>query len=302
MTTPNPNWKELAFGKFDFQAVNDPAFKEDSVREEIIAPLLRSLGYTANGAAKIVRSRPLAHPYVLFGTTKRKLTVVPDYLLEVDGKPAFVLDAKKPSEEITRGDHVAQTYSYAIHSEIRVRKFGLCNGHQLSLFHIDSVAPKHVYNLATLSDASTLDLTQKLNPRTIRQSESLEYSLDGGTYLIVAMDWPVAKKIYFPKVPLSLIAMRTENDFCVTVVTTNLAEVPLAFTFDFDRERLHQLLNTQPSSVQRDIVDSFKRAPFYYQNGVNPPTVPVIEAELPREPEMSTAGEMFIPLVVTKFF
>lgn len=30
---------------FDLSSLDDPEFKEDSVREEVIAPLLRKLGY-----------------------------------------------------------------------------------------------------------------------------------------------------------------------------------------------------------------------------------------------------------------
>ena len=116
------------FGEFDFGCTEDPEFKEDSVREDIIAPLLRKVGWSASGPHKIIRSRPLAHPYVMFGSQRRKLTIIPDYILEVDGKPCFVLDAKSPNEEITSGDNVSQVYSYAIHPEVRAWNYGLCNG------------------------------------------------------------------------------------------------------------------------------------------------------------------------------
>jgi len=111
--------KEQVFGTFDFNCLNDPAFQEDSVREEIIAPLLRSIGYGASGPNKIIRSKPLTHPYVLFGSQKRKVNIVPDYLIAIEDTPYFVLDAKAPSEEITKGDNVSQVYSYAIHPEVR---------------------------------------------------------------------------------------------------------------------------------------------------------------------------------------
>ena len=84
-------------GDFDFSCLDDPEFKEDSVRENIIAPLLRGIGWSSSGTNKIIRSRSLTHPYVMFGSQKRKLTVIPDYLLTVNGKPCFVLDAKSPN-------------------------------------------------------------------------------------------------------------------------------------------------------------------------------------------------------------
>jgi hypothetical protein len=37
------------FEKFDFTILDDANFKEDSVREEIIVPILTKLGYSASG-------------------------------------------------------------------------------------------------------------------------------------------------------------------------------------------------------------------------------------------------------------
>lgn len=113
------------FGKFDFSLLNSPAFKEDSVREELVVPLLRALGYGVTGTNLIHRSKSVTHPFVKVGTKKRKLKNFPDYLLEVNGKYAWVLDAKKPNEEIKTGERVEQAYFYAIHPEIRVRLYAL---------------------------------------------------------------------------------------------------------------------------------------------------------------------------------
>jgi hypothetical protein len=65
----------------DRRILSDPSFKEDSVREEIIAPLLRQLGYSTYGQFRVKRSTPLIHPYVSIGSKKRKINIYPDYLL-----------------------------------------------------------------------------------------------------------------------------------------------------------------------------------------------------------------------------
>lgn len=52
------------FENFDFEVLQDPQFKEDAVREEIILPLIKQLGYTLTGNSKIIRSKSLVHPYV----------------------------------------------------------------------------------------------------------------------------------------------------------------------------------------------------------------------------------------------
>jgi len=126
------------FGDFNFDIIAESSFKEDSVREELINPLLYNLGYSASGLNPILRSKSLAHPVLTVGSSQRKITMIPDYLLMVDSKPAWVLDAKAPIEKIESGQHVEQAYSYAIHPEIRVKLYALCNGREFALFSIEN--------------------------------------------------------------------------------------------------------------------------------------------------------------------
>jgi DNA modification methylase len=130
------------FGDFNFDLLSQPTFKEDSVREELINPLLYNLGYSASGFNQIIRSRTLTHPVLTVGSSQRKINIIPDYLLMVDNKPAWVLDAKSPNEKIDTGQHVQQAYSYAIHPEIRAKFYALCNGREFILFSIED--DKHI--------------------------------------------------------------------------------------------------------------------------------------------------------------
>jgi len=84
---------------FDAAQIKASSFKEDSVREEIIAPILKHLGYSAFTENKIIRSQCLAHPYIQFGTKLEHISIIPDYVLQVGEKNTFVLDAKAPSEK-----------------------------------------------------------------------------------------------------------------------------------------------------------------------------------------------------------
>ena len=125
------------FGGLNFASIaNDPNFKEDSVREEIVMPILKRLGYKREN---IVRSKPL---FAQFGTKKREMGV-PDYTLTIGRHNAFILDAKAPNQIITEGTNVEQAFSYAIHDEVRSKYFALCNGLELALFKTD-VNRKHV--------------------------------------------------------------------------------------------------------------------------------------------------------------
>ncbi|MGI0482152.1 DNA methyltransferase [Geminocystis sp. CENA526] len=120
------------FSHLDFKSIkNNPDFKEDSVREVIILPLLNSLGYTENN---IIRSKTLQHPFLKIGSKKRKINLIPDYLLKIENNYAWVLDAKAPNENIKDGDNIEQVYSYATHPEVRSNYFALCNGLEFSLF------------------------------------------------------------------------------------------------------------------------------------------------------------------------
>jgi DNA modification methylase len=124
--------KKLLFGQVDFSAISaDPDFKEDSVREIIILPILNALGYTPE---TIIRSKTLVHPFLKTGSKRRPINLIPDYVLRVGNYYAWVLDAKAPNQDILSGDNVEQAYSYAAHPEIRSTYFALCNGIAFSVF------------------------------------------------------------------------------------------------------------------------------------------------------------------------
>lgn len=294
------NLKEETFGTFDFGCVNDPEFKEDSVREEIIAPLLRRIGYGSSGPNKIIRSKSLIHPYVLFGSQKRKINIVPDYLITIEDKPCFVLDAKSPSEEITKGDNVSQVYSYAIHPEIRAGIYGLCNGKSLALFEVTSIEPKHVYDLTKLNDTTLLDINQKLNPRTILYNKVLDYRLDGGTYLGYVMGVPLFRDLWFTDVLISYLGIVKEGHYCINAVTTSMAERELCFSFDFDAALLKKLLGQLSPATADEIQTSLRMHPFLYENHIAPPSTH-IRCNLTAKPQFSKTGEMFFPLKVIDF-
>ncbi|MBL1209681.1 DNA methyltransferase [Geminocystis sp. GBBB08] len=120
------------FSEIDFNTLkHNPDFKEDSVREVVILPLLKILGYTETN---IVRSKTLQHPFLKIGSKKRKINLIPDYLLKIENNYPWVLDAKAPNENIKEGDHIEQVYCYATHPEVRSNYFALCNGIEFSLF------------------------------------------------------------------------------------------------------------------------------------------------------------------------
>ena len=125
--------RETIFGDLDFSKLReDHEFKEDSVREVIILPLLEHLGYKQGN---IVRSLSLRHPFLKVGSNKKRaIQLVPDYILKIENSYAWVLDAKGPRENISDEEYIGQVYSYAVHPEIRSNYFALCNGLQFVLY------------------------------------------------------------------------------------------------------------------------------------------------------------------------
>lgn len=128
--------KESLWGDLDFKGLKDnQGFKEDSVREVIILPLLKYLGY---GDDNIVRSLTLQHPFLKAGSNKKyPIHLVPDYVLRIENRYAWVLDAKGPRENLLDDEYVGQAYSYAVHPEIRSNYFALCNGIEFALYRTD---------------------------------------------------------------------------------------------------------------------------------------------------------------------
>lgn len=135
-TTEKVTKTEL-FGPLDFKKITeDPDFKEDSVREVIILPILYALGYNQSD---IVRSKSLAHPFYKIGSNKKRpVTLIPDYVLKVENNYAWVLDAKSPDKHLNDEDNLEQVFGYASHPEIRSTYFALCNGLEFILYRRDS--------------------------------------------------------------------------------------------------------------------------------------------------------------------
>ena len=153
------------FENFNFALLDDPDFKEDAVRESLIKPLLNTLGYSASDPNhRIIRSKTLTHPFVKTGSNrKNKIKSIPDYLMEVDGTYAWVLDAKAPKQAIIGSDHRDQAYFYAIHPDIRTRYYALCNGSEFILFDV-SRKDAVLYFLLTEIDQYWQQLVDLLSP------------------------------------------------------------------------------------------------------------------------------------------
>ncbi len=121
----------------DFPALPFDRMNEADVREEVISPLIRSLGYRTGTENNVVREQGLRYPRQYLGRKDPArdpgLRGKADYILEVKGRVRWVIEAKAPGVELGPNDS-EQAWSYANHPEVRAVYYALCNGWQLSIY------------------------------------------------------------------------------------------------------------------------------------------------------------------------
>jgi DNA modification methylase len=188
----------MLYHDFDFRRLDDPDFKEDSVCEALILPLLYRLGYRD---AQIVRSKKLNHPFLKIGSKKRPVQLVPDYLFKVEEHFAWVLDAKSPNQPVLESDHLEQIYSYAIHPEVRTKFFALCNGRAFALFRQDQEKPILHFELAEIEDYWDA-LTTFLAPAAFQQGKTFAYTYATVKKALREPDFEYGKRPLLDEIPV----------------------------------------------------------------------------------------------------
>lgn len=259
-------------------SIRSEDFKEDSVREEIITPILKRLGYRVEGDAKIVRSKSLKHPFVRVGTRQHEVTTVPDYILYFKGKPVLVLDAKNPTEDVLSKLHIQQAYSYAVHPEIRCQHFALCNGLRLVVFNQESEHPlldiEFDEFVARWSEIESLLKSENLNDPVLQNfvpNAGLMYDRLGLTGI---SHWIGARPGYFSKI--------TDSEITLTSNVT-IAEVTHCISFDVSMTFMPKILACLPDELSAAFTNALSRSPFQAESNH------VIELDL-----ITTLGEKVV--------
>lgn len=179
--------RQQLFGQLDFRTLTQNLdFKEDSVREVIILPILNELGYAREN---IVRSKTLQHPFLKIGSKKRPINLIPDYVLKVENSFAWVLDAKAPNQKVVNDDNVEQVYSYAVHPEIRGTYFALCNGIEFSVFRTNETEKPFLFFQIDEIEHHWNDLKSLLSPNSFQAGKSFTYETTKTTAKPVGFDY-----------------------------------------------------------------------------------------------------------------
>ncbi|UAB70122.1 type I restriction enzyme HsdR N-terminal domain-containing protein [Vibrio sp. SCSIO 43132] len=286
------------FDEFELDILNDPEYKEDAVREDIVAPLLRRLGYKVVGSHKMVRSRALTHPYVYIGTKAHKVSIIPDYLLEVDDNDhRWILDAKAPNQNILSGKNVEQAFSYAIHPDIRAHKYALCNGKEIAVFDVNKLSPVLHLNISDWEN-KWHDIEKELSPISFTKPHLLNFKPDFGLYM-KKIGAPVGMPHSFIPIGLPMI-MKVQDGLYTACVNIAWGDDYLATSFDFDTNKYHQLLSILPENLALKVAEALTRQP--YSIALSMEETPLINVSaVIGEDVHSNENEEYSPLWVIEF-
>ncbi|GEP52789.1 hypothetical protein FNO01nite_34610 [Flavobacterium noncentrifugens] len=281
---------------FDFDLLNHPEFKEDSVREEIIFPIIKGLGYSPSKPFQIIRSRKLIHPYVSIGSQRKLIHIIPDYVFEINGKPGWILDAKSPSESTINSANVEQAYSYAIHSEIRVNYFALCNGTYFTLYNISKEKPLLHFPIRAIPGYWN-QIQEILKPQNVFKDAEKIIKKDLGLHL-KRLGFDQSESLVFPETPIFHIGQLDNNQYTMSAGAI-IENETYVVTFDFGSTEFQQLKGKIPQEAFEKLssrnIDSRKMIKFadqvYYVN---------IDCKVGDKLE-ENADEIFLPMKVNQF-
>lgn len=155
-----------------FEPISFDHLNETDVREEILAPLIKHLGYRSGTPNNVIREQSLRYPRAFIGRKNPNKDPIlrgkADYILEAGGLVRWVIEAKAPTVELDL-DAIDQAYTYANHPEIRAVYFVLSNGKSLSIFQTNrgpESAPVLSISYEDLN-GMLLQLSNLLSPKSI---------------------------------------------------------------------------------------------------------------------------------------
>jgi hypothetical protein len=272
---------------------DDPEFKEDSVRETIIAPMLTRLGYLPSGPCKVIRSKTLKHPFIRVGVRNFPVHLVPDYTLLHNDRPIFVLDAKAPNESILEEAHIQQVYSYAVHPELQCKEFGLCNGRQLAVFDTSKNRPILLVEFSDF-EFRWAEIEKYLSVKYLIKPELRGFRPDFG-FKLKQLAYGSKTDMTFPGARLDIFG-RVSNELFTAGANCDLEGEIHAVSFDFSAPLLVEAVAGLPGPLKKMFLDALNRAPFTAAAEL------VVEVDLTAAlgEEAKGTHESFVPLVVKK--
>lgn len=279
------------FPNFNPSLFDDPEFKEDSVREVIILPILTRLGFSPSGENRVVRSKVLKHPFIYAGTRKLPINLIPDYTLISGGRVVLVLDAKQPRVDVLGQESVQQVYSYAIHPEVKSEHFALCNGRRIVVYSVNHSDPLLILDYHHFEDAWE-KIARFLSPKMLREPELRKFAPDFGC-AIARLGLKEGSRITLLPAKFNMVA-RLDDEMMSASANIEFAGKPHCVSFDFKHTLLPVILGCLPSELSEAFSHAVGRAPFMAAAEL------AIEIDLHATlgPEIKLESEDFRPLII----
>ena len=115
-------------GKKDFTN-----YKEQDIREEVIAPIVKLLGYEKNSDYEVEReeSYKTNELFIKIGSRERQKL---DYLCNIRKNNFWLIEAKNGESKEISQEQLEQAYFYSIHPKVNCRYFAVTNGWLFNLY------------------------------------------------------------------------------------------------------------------------------------------------------------------------
>lgn len=283
------------FEGIDSSIFDDPEFTEDSVREIIISPIIKRLGYLPSGNHRITRSKPLKNPFIRVGTRNHPVTTIPDYTFYIDERPVFILDAKGPSESVLDDNHIQQAYSYAIHPEIRCDEFGLCNGRELVIFSSAKIEPLLHIDFDNF-ESNWSEIERQLAPKYLSSPILRKFAPDFGMALL-RMGLDKETEFHMFQTRLNLFA-KIDDSLMTASANCNFGSGDFCVSFDFHPDLLPTIIAGLPKQLGDRFTYALMRAPFQAAAGL------AIELDIRANLGQITQAqsETFVPLIIKEVY
>lgn len=159
--------------------LSEKELKEVDVREEIINPLMKILGYE-NLKGNIIRENRF-ETEIIIGTKKKKYYYYPDYLFITKKGIKWILEAKSSKEKIDN-KVFNQAYSYAINENVNAKMFVICNGREFAIYSLKKRKMIFKFKLQHIKEYY-LFLRDFISYETFNDNE--EFQKDLGLYLML---------------------------------------------------------------------------------------------------------------------
>lgn len=255
--------------------------------------MLTRLGYAPSGQNRIARSKRLQHPFIYAGTRKCPVNIIPDYTLFAGEKAILILDAKRPSEDISSIANVQQAYSYAIHPEVKCQHFALCNGRSLAVFSVDAAEPLLEVVFADF-EKRWIDIERHLSPRFLLEPILRQFAPDLGfafSRLKLAPDATVTML----DVHLNTFSLVDPQTMSASA-NCDFADKPHMASFDFHPRLLPLIVAGLPEQLREMFLQALNRMPFQACADL----MIVLDIDTKLGPETQGVSKTFIPFLITK--